>query len=138
MKQRKVGDSFHYAFSGLFYVLKSQPHMRFHFIAAIGVLLSTLILKLNTLEMLYLFMTISLVLVAEMFNTCIEALMDVLAEHPNPHAKIAKDVAAGGVLVASINAVIVAASVLLPKIVAAVRVFGVKQLMFRRCGWVLA
>lgn len=120
-EEKKVLRSFHYAFSGLFYVLKTQSHMRFHFIAAIGVLLSTLILRLNSLEMLYLFMTISLVLVAEMFNTCIEALMDVLDDHPNPLVKTAKDVAAGGVLVASMNAVVVAASVLLPKIIAAVK-----------------
>lgn len=120
-EERRVTDSFHYAISGLFYVLKTQPHMRFHFIAAIGVLFSTLLLRLNTLEMLYLFMTISLVLVAEMFNTCIEALMDVLDGNPNPLVKTAKDVAAGGVLVASMNALIVAAAVLLPKIIAAVK-----------------
>ncbi len=121
MAQRKVTGSFYYAFSGLFYVLKTQPHMRFHFIAAIGVLFSTFFLPLSTLEMLYLFLTISLVFLAEMFNTCIEALMDVLAEHPDPHAKIAKDVAAGGVLVASMNALVVAATVLLPKIITAVK-----------------
>lgn len=102
-------------------MLKTQPHMRFHFIAAIGVLFSTFFLPLSTLEMLYLFLTISLVFLAEMFNTCIEALMDVLAEHPDPHAKIAKDVAAGGVLVASMNALVVAATVLLPKIITAVK-----------------
>lgn len=121
MAQRKVTGSFYYAFAGLFYVLKTQPHMRFHFIAAIGVLFSTFFLHLSTLEMLYLFLTISLVFLAEMFNTCIEALMDVLAEHPDPHAKIAKDVAAGGVLVASMNALVVAATVLLPKIITAVK-----------------
>ena len=121
MRQRRVLSSFYYALSGVAYVLKTQSHMRFHFIAAIGVLFSTFFLPLSTLEMLYLFLTISLVLVAEMFNTCIEALMDVVADSPNPHAKIAKDVAAGGVLVASANALVVACVVLLPKLITVVK-----------------
>ncbi len=80
--------------------------MRFHFYILIGVLLSGLFLNLNNRDMLVLVFAVTLVIVAEMFNTAIEAVVDMITESYNPVAKLVKDVAAGAVLICAANAVI--------------------------------
>jgi hypothetical protein len=79
--------------------------MRFHFYTLVVVLLSGLLLQLDNRDMLVLIFAITLVIVAEMINTAIEAVVDMITENYNPIAKLAKDVAAGAVLVAAMNAV---------------------------------
>lgn len=108
--------SFKYAFEGLLYVLRTQKHMRFHFLAAILSLILGAWAGLTKLEVLFLFFTISLVLVAEIVNTCLEAMIDMVTDEFHPLAKITKDVAAGGVMIASLNAVIVGIMLFLPKV----------------------
>jgi diacylglycerol kinase (ATP) len=80
--------------------------MRFHFYTLVAVLLSGLLLNLDNRDMLVLVFAITLVIVAEMINTAIEATVDMITENYNPAAKLAKDVAAGAVLIAAMNAVI--------------------------------
>lgn len=80
--------------------------MRFHFYTLVAVLLSGMLLNLATRDMLVLIFAITLVIVSEMFNTSIEAVVDMVTEHYNPVAKLAKDVAAGAVLVSAMNAII--------------------------------
>jgi diacylglycerol kinase (ATP) len=93
--------------------------MRYHFYILVAVLLSGLLLNLDNRDMLVLLFAITLVIVTEMVNTSIEAVVDMITEHYNPVAKLAKDVAAGAVLLAACNAVI--AGVLI--------FFGQKRLM---------
>ena len=80
--------------------------MRFHFFTLVAVLLAGLLLNLDNRDMLVLVFAVTLVIVAEMFNTAIEAVVDMITENYNPAAKTAKDVAAGAVLLAAVNAVI--------------------------------
>ncbi len=80
--------------------------MRFHFYTLVGVLLSGLLLNLDNRDMLVLLFAITLVIVAEMFNTAVEAVVDMVNEHYSPAAKVVKDVAAGAVLLAAMNALI--------------------------------
>jgi diacylglycerol kinase (ATP) len=80
--------------------------MRFHFYTLIAVLLSGLLLNLDNRDMLVLVFAITLVIVAEMFNTTVEAVVDMITEAYNPVAKLAKDVAAGAVLLSAMNALI--------------------------------
>ncbi len=80
--------------------------MRYHFFTLVAVLLAGLMLKLDNRDMLVLVFAITLVIVAEMFNTAIEAVVDMITENYNPAAKLAKDVAAGAVLLAAANAII--------------------------------
>jgi diacylglycerol kinase (ATP) len=108
MRVRKLIDSFNYAIDGIIYTLKTQRNMRIHIAAAIGVLLLSLFFRLSKLEILVLFFTISLVIITEMLNTSIEATIDLITDQYHVLAKIAKNVAAGAVLVASLNAVLVA------------------------------
>lgn len=108
MKSKNLMDSFNYAIEGIIYTLKTQRNMRIHIIIAIIVLLLSLLFNLSQLEILVLFFTISLVIVAEMVNTAIEATIDLITNEYHELAKIAKNVAAGAVLIATINAIIVA------------------------------
>ena len=105
--RRSLLDSFNYAFEGIVYALKTQPNMRIHFLLTTAVLLASLIFKLTKLEILILFLTISFVIVSEMINTAIEATIDLITQDYHPIAAIAKNVAAGAVLVAATMSVIV-------------------------------
>jgi len=108
MKSRNLMDSFNYAFQGIIYALKTQRNMQIHVFATIVVLLMSLFFHLNRLELVMLIATISMVLVTEMINTAIEAAIDLMTDQYNIFAKIAKNVAAGAVLIAAINAIVVA------------------------------
>ncbi len=108
MKVRRLIDSFNYAIDGIIYGLKSQRNMQIHFIVAILVLIASLFFDLTRIEILILFLTISVVIVAEMINTSIEATIDLITDKYHVLAKIAKNVAAGAVLIAAINSIIVA------------------------------
>ena len=100
-------DSFRHAIEGVAHTFRTQRNMRFHFLTVLLVLLSGILFRLPATQLLVLLFTASLVLIAEMFNTAIEAVVDMITQSYHPAAKFAKDVAAGAVLVASINAVIV-------------------------------
>jgi len=108
MKSRNLMDSFNYAFQGIIYALKTQRNMKIHVAAAVGVLIMSLFFHLTRLELVILIATISLVMVTEMINTAIESAIDLMTDQYNIFAKIAKNVAAGAVLIAALNALVVA------------------------------
>lgn len=101
-------DAFKNALKGIEYTIKTQKNIRIQLVIAIIVILFAKMYGLNKLGFLYLTFAIFSVIFAEMINTAIEATVDLYVKEYNPIAKIAKDVAAGAVLIASINAVIVA------------------------------
>jgi len=102
-----VLDSFNYAFEGIIHVLRTQRNLRIHFVVAIAVLVAALIVDVSKIELIVLLLAITFVLIAEMINSAIEAAIDVATSSFDPLAKLAKDIAAGAVLIASINAVVV-------------------------------
>jgi diacylglycerol kinase (ATP) len=97
-----------FAIDGILLAARTQKSLRFQFLAAFAVLLITLFLKLPRTDLLILIFTIILVIWAELFNTALEFVVDLLADQYHPLAKAAKDVAAGGVLIVSFGAVIIA------------------------------
>jgi len=107
MRLKNPLNGFKYAAEGVVHVFRTQRHMKFHFLIMALVLLVSLITNLERWEMLALLFTISLVLVAEMFNTAVEALVDLVTQTYHPLAKFAKDIAAGAVLIATVNALAV-------------------------------
>lgn len=107
MKIKKITDSFNYAIQGIVYSVKTQRNMKIHMVIAVLVLIFSLFFDFSRVEMLILFLTITLVIVIEMVNTAIESAIDVFANHYHPLAKIAKNVAAGAVLISAINALLV-------------------------------
>ena len=101
MKQRRGPDlvgPFKVAFSGLVYTFRTQRHMRFHIYVVIVVLLLGTWLNLGLREVMVLLFTVTLVMVAEMFNSAIEATVDLVSPNYHPMAKFAKDIAAGEVI----------------------------------------
>jgi len=102
-----IFDSFNYAFEGLIHVLRTQRNMRVHFAVAVAVLVVALVVGVSKIELIALLLAITFVLVAEMVNTAIEGAIDVATTAFDPMAKLAKDIAAGAVLLASVNAVAV-------------------------------
>jgi diacylglycerol kinase (ATP) len=102
-----VLDSFNYAFEGIIHVLRTQRNMRIHFAVAFIVLVAAIALNVTKLELIALLISITFVLIAEMLNTGLEAAIDIATTSFDPMAKLAKDIAAGAVLIASVNAVIV-------------------------------
>ena len=99
-----VLDSFNYAFEGIIHVLRTQRNLRIHFAIAIGVIAAAAALGVGRLELIVLLLAIAFVLVAEMVNSAIEGAIDVSTTSFDPNAKLAKDVAAGAVLIASVTA----------------------------------
>jgi diacylglycerol kinase (ATP) len=102
-----VLDSFNYALEGIIHVLRTQRNMRIHFAIAVAVLVVALIVNVAKLELIALLISIAFVLITEMLNSAVEAAIDIATTSFDPMAKLAKDVAAGSVLIAAANAVAV-------------------------------
>ncbi len=99
--------AFNAAIEGIIYTFKFERNMKIHYFLAVVVLTASLFLGLKRLEMILLVFAISLVVIAEMFNTAIEKTIDMITDEYHILAKIAKDVAAGGVLIAALNSAVV-------------------------------
>ena len=100
-------DSFNYAFEGIIHVLRTQRNLRIHFAVAIVVIAAAAALGVDRMSLIALLIVIAFVLVAEMVNSAIEGAIDVSTTSFDPNAKLAKDIAAGAVLIASITALAV-------------------------------
>ena len=102
-----VIESFNFAIEGVIHVLRTQRNMRLHFAAAVAVIVVAVAVGVSKIELSVLLISIAFVLVAEMVNTAIEGTIDAATTSFDPMAKLAKDIAAGAVLIASVNAVAV-------------------------------
>jgi len=107
VKPKRSIDSFRYALDGIVHAVRTQRHLRFHFMMVVAVMLLAHICQLGRWEVVALLFAISLVLVSELFNTAVEAAVDIQTSAYHPLAKYAKDIAAGAVLITSLNAVAV-------------------------------
>jgi diacylglycerol kinase (ATP) len=107
MRSRSLLWSLNYAIEGIVYALRTQRNMRLHALATVVVLVAAMAFRISGLELIALLFAICLVLFAELANTALEATVDLAVDGHDPLAKTAKDVAAGAVLVASVNAVAV-------------------------------
>ena len=100
-----IFESFNFAFEGVIHVLRTQRNLRIHFLIAAIVLGAAVAVGVNRFELIALLLAIAFVLIAEMVNTAIEHTIDVATTSFDPMAKLAKDIAAGAVLIASVTAV---------------------------------
>ncbi len=105
---------FGYAFSGLWYALRTQRNAQVHVSVAALVIIAAIVLHISAVEFAILFITISSVFTAEMFNTVFELCVDLASPTYHPLAKIAKDVAAGAVLLSAILAVVIGLFIFVP------------------------
>jgi diacylglycerol kinase (ATP) len=100
-----IFESFNYAFEGVIHVLRTQRNMRIHFLIAVLVLVFAVVVGVRRFELIALLLAIAFVLITEMINTAVEHTIDVATTSFDPMAKLAKDIVAGAVLIASVNAV---------------------------------
>ena len=100
-------ESFNFAFEGIIHVLRTQRNMRVHFLVATSVLIAAVSIGVERMELIALLISIAFVLIAEMINTAIEGTIEVSTTSFDPNAKLAKDIAAGAVLIATVTAVAV-------------------------------
>jgi len=112
-----VLKSFKYAFSGISYVLKTSRNFKIQLIFAVTSLMIGFLLQISQINYVILIATIMSVLILEIINTSIESIVDLVVEKEfSSLAKISKDTSAGAVLLASINSVIIAVYIFVPKI----------------------
>ena len=106
-RDKRLVDSFNFAIEGLISALKDEKHMKVHILAAIIIVILAILINASKVEILIISLSVSFVIITELVNTAVEAIIDLVSPERHPLAKLAKDVAAGAVLVAAINALCV-------------------------------
>ena len=113
--------SFGFASAGLAFLVRTQPNFRVHLAAAAAVVGTALGVGATAVELAVLVLAIGLVMVGEAFNTALEAVVDLASPAVHPLARIAKDVAAAGVLIAATLAAVAGVVILGPRLLALLR-----------------
>lgn len=115
MKKHNLLYSFYYAFRGIITAIKEERNMKIHVSIATLVVILGLLLTLSKIEWFSIIIIISLVISAEIFNTAIETVVNLVSPKYNELAKKAKDLSAGTVLVLAICSVIIGLIIFMPK-----------------------
>lgn len=115
-KRKKLRNSFKYAFEGIGEALKTEQNLKIHFFIMIVVITAGLVFKINAMEWIACIILFGLVISLELINTAVETTVDIAMPEKNEKAKLAKDVAAGAVLMSAIMAIVVGLIIFLPKI----------------------
>jgi diacylglycerol kinase (ATP) len=117
MYSRTIFQSFKLAIGGLIFVITSERNMKIHLLFAFCALIASYVLKINHIEFVFVVFSIALVLITEAANTAFELLLDyVHGDRYHPDVKLLKDIAAGGVFVAALNAFVIGCVIFVPKI----------------------
>jgi diacylglycerol kinase (ATP) len=104
----KTINSFNHAIAGLIHAIRTQKNMQIHLTAAIFVLIFSLLFDLNRIELGLVIIAISLVIFAELLNTAVEVIIDILSQDYSFKARIAKNISAAAVVIAAGNAIFIA------------------------------
>lgn len=115
-RSSRFRKSFRYAIAGISYAFKSERHFKIHFAVAFIVLLFATFLSVTRVEWIVLLLVISSTITLELVNTAIENVVDLITEEHHPLAKIAKDIAAGAVLVSALMSVIIGLIIFIPRL----------------------
>ena len=114
-KKDPLYRSFGYAFEGIFTCIRNERNMKIHVAVALLVIIAGFILGLSVTEWCICLGLFGLVMALEMVNTAVEAVVDLVTAERHPLAKIAKDTAAGAVLIAAIMAAVIGLLIFVPK-----------------------
>lgn len=117
IKSKNILYSFKYAIEGIKSSIETERNMKIHITIAILVIIFGLILKISKIEWFICIILISAVISAELFNTVLEVIVDMIMPEKNDNAKRAKDIAAGAVLVMAIGSAIIGLMIFVPKLV---------------------
>ena len=116
-KTKKILNSFKYAFQGIITSFKTERNMKIHVLIMLLVIIVGILLKISKIEWFICIILFTLVISAELFNTAIETIVDMITTEKNEKAKIAKDVSAGAVLILARGSAIVGLMIFIPKII---------------------
>jgi diacylglycerol kinase (ATP) len=114
MPFREWIKSANYAIEGVLHGARTQKHLRYHFLSAAAVLFFSYLVGISHIEFIIISLAVILVLAAEMMNSAIEAVVDILSPEHSEKARIAKDIAAGAVLITAFGAAVLGYFVLSP------------------------
>ena len=117
-KKAPLYKSFGYAFEGIFTCIRNERNMKIHCTAAVLVVIAGLILGLSVTEWCICLGLFGLVMALELVNTAVESVVDLVTEERKPLAKVAKDTAAGAVLIAAIMAAVIGLIIFVPRVLA--------------------
>ena len=115
-KKQPIYKSFGYAFEGIFTGISKERNMKIHCTMALLVILAGIYFKIDSTQWCICLILFGLVMSLELVNTAVEAVVDLVTEERKPLAKIAKDTAAGAVLIAAIMSAIIGLIIFIPKI----------------------
>lgn len=116
MPLRQWLKSANFAIEGILHGARTQRHLRYHFISAAVVLIASYVLGVTRLEFILLSLAVILVLSAEMLNSAVEAIVDLVSPNYTEKARIAKDIAAGAVFITAFGAAVLGYVILFPYI----------------------
>lgn len=108
--------SFGYAFEGIFSGIAKERNMKLHCVVMLLVILAGTLLHISVTEWCICFTLFGMILALELVNTAVEAVVDLVTEEKKPLAKVAKDTAAGAVLIAAIMAAVTGCLIFVPKL----------------------
>ncbi len=108
--------SFSYSFSGIKELLQSEHNARIHIVVTLLTVMLCFIFKVNSIEMIGITIVMAMVWIAELFNTCIEKIIDFVCIERVPALKTIKDMAAAAVLISAVSAVITGCIIFIPKV----------------------
>ena len=114
---KKIINSFKYAIEGFISSFKTERNMKIHILVMIVVIILGIIVKLDKIEWCICTIIISLVISAELFNTAIETVVDMISPEKNEKAKLAKDISAAAVLTLAIGAIVIGIVIFIPKLI---------------------
>ena len=117
IEKEPLWKSFYYAFQGMKNCVESERNMMIHFSAFILVIIAGFLFKISTTEWLICLLLCGLVMALELVNTAVETAIDLSMPLIHPKAKLAKDTAAGAVLVIAITALISGLIIFVPKVI---------------------
>ena len=116
LKKEPLYKSFGYAFEGIFAGIRKERNMKIHCVAVIGVTAAGIVFHISALEWCICLVLFGMIMALELVNTAIEAVVDLVTEEKRPLAKLAKDTAAGAVLIAALMAAAAGLMIFLPKL----------------------
>ena len=106
-KNKGFFSSLKNSLNGIKSALKSEKNLKIQITIAIIVIILIFVFKIELVKAMFVYISIFFVIVSEIINTAIEKTVDLVTEEYNEKAKLAKDIAAGGVLISAINSVVI-------------------------------
>ena len=115
-KTKKFLNSFKYAYQGFISSFKTERNMKVHIAIMLLVIIAVFIFNISKIEWIICFILFAIVISAELFNTAIETIVDMITKEEDKRAKLAKDIAAAAVLIPAIFSALIGFIIFLPKI----------------------